>query len=120
MNTQVRITGNLNTTHLAEAVAAELGVSHRQGAAAVRAVFDTVVRTVAAGHSVTVTNFGSWHPYRCAPYVARNPQTGERIPVPAQPRLRFRQADRLRALLEAPDPSGATIRKLPRALGRTS
>ena len=53
--------GPLNTTALAAHVARELGVTLDDGHRAVDAVLNTITRALAAGHSVTVTNFGSWH-----------------------------------------------------------
>lgn len=118
MSRQVRTTGPLNKTALGEAVAAELGVSLEQGHQAVAAVLNTIARTVASGHSVTVTNFGSWTPKHVAARKVRNPQTDERFVQPASTRLAFRISDHLRDVVKAQDPSAADITKRPKGGAR--
>ncbi|MFD4263965.1 HU family DNA-binding protein [Streptomyces sp. NPDC058534] len=114
MATVIRPTGPLNKTRLAEAVALQLGVSIEDGLHAVDTVLNTIVRTVASGHSVTVTNFGSWNPKHIPARNARNPQTGGQIFVPAHTRLAFRVSDRLADIVRHQDPSAADITKLPK------
>lgn len=113
-------TGPLNKTGLGEAVALELGVSKQQGHRAVAAVLDVIARTVAAGHSVTVTNFGTWTPR----YVPERKLAAREAPVslatrartvPAHHKLRFTVSPRLRAAVKAQDPAAATIRKRPQS-----
>lgn len=75
MTTEPIDTTNLNHGSLVRAVAAESGVSQAVVRAVLRAFFDVVGRTVANGHRVTVTNFGTWR--RKVLSNTRNPQTGE-------------------------------------------
>ncbi|MFD4968897.1 HU family DNA-binding protein [Streptomyces sp. NPDC058424] len=110
--TTAQPTGPLNKAGLAEAVAAELGVSRREGRLAVDAVLNTITRALAAGHSVTITNFGSWHAVQKPERQAHNPGTGEFITVPARQEIRALISPRLRALVRAGDPS-ASIGKNP-------
>ncbi|MGW5123233.1 HU family DNA-binding protein [Streptomyces sp. NPDC004069] len=112
MTTSVQPQGPLNKTGLAEAVAAELGISQREGRRVVDAVLNTITRTLAAGHSVTVTNFGSWHAVQKPERQAHNPQSGEWFTVPARQEIRVLMSPRLRDLVRAGDPS-ASIRKHP-------
>lgn len=112
MTTVVQATGPLNKTGLAAAVAAELGVSIDDGYRALNAVLNTITRTVTAGHDVTVTNFGTFRAVEEASRVRRNPQTGDRVPVPAHPTVRFRVSPRFREVVRSGDPS-ASIRKRP-------
>lgn len=114
MATIVRPTGPLNKKQLAEAVALQLGVSLDDGFDAVDAVLNTIAQTVASGHSVTVTNFGSWNPKHRPARTARNPQTGELVTVPATTRLAFRISDRLAEIVRDQDPAAASINKLPK------
>lgn len=111
MSRQVRPTGPLNKTALGEAVAATLGVSIEDGHQAVEAVLNTIAYTVACGHRVTVTNFGSWAPMHVPARKIRNPQTGERFINPASTRLVFRISDHLRDAVKAQDPAAANIAK---------
>ncbi len=81
---------DVNFTRLVELVAAESGVSEDEVRKVLRGTFDVIGRTVLAGHKVTVTNFGSWAGVRKAARYARNPQTGNRVLVPARLEGRFR------------------------------
>ncbi|WP_405749301.1 HU family DNA-binding protein [Streptomyces sp. NBC_01411] len=114
MATIACINGRLNTTLLGEAVAIELSVSNEEGARAVRAVFDVITRAAVSGHTISVTNFGTWVPVDRPARTARNPITGEPVSVPARQELTFRMSDRLRELVAAGNPVAATIRKHPK------
>lgn len=106
------MTRDLNKTALAQAVADELGVPFADGHRAVDAVLNTITRTVAAGHSVTVTNFGSWHAVQRPACTRRNPQTGEPVAVPARQEVRVLLSPALRDAVAAANPN-ASIRKRP-------
>ncbi|MGW6602273.1 HU family DNA-binding protein [Streptomyces sp. NPDC055036] len=114
MATIARIDGRLNTTLLGEAVAIELGVSNEGGARAVRAVFDVITRAAVSGHTVAVTNFGTWKPVNRPARTARNPITGEPVSIPDRQELTFRMSDRLRELVASKDWAAATICKNPK------
>lgn len=105
-------TGPLNKTRLAEVVAADLGIPATEGARVLEAVFDAIVRTNAAGHDVTITNFGTFRALEDGARTARNPQTGEAVKVPARPTVRFRVSPRLAEILRAHDTT-ASIAKHP-------
>lgn len=111
MSRQVRPTGPLNKTALGEAVAATLGVSIEDGHQAVAAVLDTIARTVAAGHQVAVTNFGTFVPKHVPARKAWNPATGDPILVEAGMRVHFRVSPQLQAAVKAHDPDAAVITK---------
>jgi integration host factor subunit alpha len=89
-------TGRLNHMALAEAVAAESGVSREIVERVLRATFDVIPRNVVAGHPVNVTNFGTWYPKVEAPRVRRNPQNGETWLAPARTKPMFRWAPKIR------------------------
>lgn len=112
MATIAQPTGPLNKTSLAAAVAAELGTTPEEGRRAVDAVLNAITRTLAAGHSVTVTNFGSWHPIARPARQARNPQTGDPVTIPARQEIRVTTSPRLRDLVRTGDVI-ASIRKNP-------
>ncbi|NGO69160.1 HU family DNA-binding protein [Streptomyces boncukensis] len=112
MTTHVQPKTDLNKGELADALAAELGISRRQARLAVEGVFDLIARAVSAGHTVTISNFGSWRPEEKPARAARNPFTGERVQVPARGGMRWRTSPRLREHLR--DGTAATIRKHPK------
>ncbi|WP_055585515.1 HU family DNA-binding protein [Peterkaempfera griseoplana] len=98
----------MNKQQLSEAVAASLGTSHTKGRAAVEAVLDTVTRALADGHAVSVTGFGTFEPVDTPARTARNPQTGDRMQLPASRKVRFRPGAALRGYVtgERPIPAG--------------
>jgi nucleoid DNA-binding protein len=108
----VRITTDLTTTKLIDIVAADLDITPKEAARQVYATFDAIARATAAGHNVAITNFGTFRSYRLKKYNARNPQTGEKVPVPAHQVIRFRISPRLADAVRRRDRK-ATIRKLP-------
>lgn len=114
MTTEVRATGPLDKVTLGHAVAAELGISQEKGRQAVAAVLNVIARTVAAGHPVTVTNFGAFLPEQKTPRNAWNPQTGQPHTIPARTWLKFRPSPQLQEAVVAGDPDAAVITKRPR------
>lgn len=72
----------INHTALVEHVAAEAGVSPKVVGQVLRAFFDVVGRKVTEGHSVNVTNFGTWRSRVRGERLARNPQNGDTVIVP--------------------------------------
>ncbi|MFJ8345104.1 HU family DNA-binding protein [Streptomyces sp. NPDC094153] len=111
MTTVARGNGPLNKIALGEAVAAELGTSHEKGHEAVTAVLNVIARTVAAGYPVAVSNFGTFAPKQEAEHMARNPQTGALVTVPARSWLRFRPSPQLQDAVKAGDWEAAVITK---------
>lgn len=72
----------MNKTQLVDALAARIG-DRRTAATAVDGLLDTIVDTVGAGESVSITGFGVFESRARAARVARNPRTGEAVEVPA-------------------------------------
>ncbi len=114
MSIRLLPTGPLNKTLLGETVAAQLGIPRKEGTAVVDAVFDIITRSVAAGHPVRITNFGTFSARHATAHPARNPQTGQTLVIPARQKVRFCASPRLRELVRAADPAAATIRKHPK------
>lgn len=113
MATKAVTTHPLNQAQLIQAVAAERGVSFAHAEEYVHTILDIIARTLIAGHSVTITNFGSLTTRTAPARSAHNLQTGQRMLVPARRTLKWRTSDRLAALIAAGDPT-ASIRKLPK------
>lgn len=70
----------MNKAQLVDALTARLG-DRRAAAAAVDAMVEVIVDTVGSGDSVTLTGFGVFEARRRAPRTARNPRTGDTVPV---------------------------------------
>ena len=73
----------LNKSDLVATVSLETGFSKRVTADAIDAILEAVRRTVARGERVSLPGFGTFEKRLRAPRTARNPRTGERVPVPA-------------------------------------
>jgi nucleoid DNA-binding protein len=59
-------------------------------------VFDAMYLALANGFTVVVANFGSLTPVKQHERTACNPQTGERVTIQAQKRVKWVASDRLR------------------------
>ncbi|MGH3822991.1 MAG: HU family DNA-binding protein [Pseudonocardiaceae bacterium] len=70
----------MNKAQLIDALAERLG-DRKVAAAAVAALVDVVVRTVNDGERVTITGFGVFEKRARAARTARNPRTGQTVPV---------------------------------------
>jgi DNA-binding protein HU-beta len=71
-------------------VAQAAGITKKDAAKAVDAVFEAITTEVAAGHKVTVTGFGTFEPKVREARAGRNPQTGEAITIPAHTAVTFK------------------------------
>lgn len=110
MTTETQPSGDLNHTSLVAAVAAESGYSKAEVRAVLQALFNVIGRTVAGGHKVTVTNFGTWR--RRVVRYTHNPNTGE----PAGPTagVAFRCTGRLSEWVRSGAAAG-TLAKSPKS-----
>lgn len=88
-----KITERVNTTKLVELVAAELSIPEEDARDAVMTVFNVVLRALASGHNVALTNFGTFIAQHQAKRTARNPMTGEPVQIPARWMPKFRYSD---------------------------
>lgn len=73
----------MNKGDLVAEVSAVANVSKRIATDVVDAIFASVVREVARNNKVTIAGFGSFEKRLRAPRTARNPQTGEKLKLPA-------------------------------------
>lgn len=75
---------------LVQAVAEATGMQKKEAQAAVEAVLDTIVKTMARGEDVMITGFGNFKVYKRAERMGRNPMTGEQIKIKASIKPKFR------------------------------
>ena len=102
----------MNKTQLVEALAERLG-DRRTAATAIDGLLETIVETVRAGETVTITGFGVFESRARAARTARNPRTGEAIAVPAATVPAFRPGAGFRSAVggsTAPAPRRAPAR----------
>jgi DNA-binding protein HU-beta len=102
----------MNKTQLVDALAARLG-DRRTAASAVDGVLDIIVDTVGSGGSVTLTGFGVFEARARAARVARNPRTGETVPVPPTTVPAFRPGTAFRTTVAGNGGAEAAAKKAP-------
>lgn len=74
----------MNKGELVEEVMKKAGLDTKKKAQdAVDAVFDTITGTLAKGEEVGVTGFGTFRVSKRAARMGVNPQTGEKVQIPA-------------------------------------
>lgn len=73
---------HVNKADLIAELADRMGGDHQLATEALENTLDIIVRTVSAGESITIMGFGIFEKRARAARVARNPHTGESIPVP--------------------------------------
>lgn len=108
-----RITGPLTLVPLIAEIARSTGRSRADVRGTVDAFIDVVGRATAAGHNVTITNFGTWIASHRTSYPVRNPRTGGPVTVPARWTVRFRPARRFSQVVQAHQPVPGALRKRP-------
>jgi len=86
----------MNKAELVADVAERMGDSKMKAEEAVNAVFDAITHALKRGNEVRLPAFGVFVVSETAARTARNPQTGEQVPVPAGKRARFRPGKALK------------------------
>ena len=78
-----------NKEALVSGMAFQAGLTKKQANDALSAFCDQVIEIVADGGKVSLIGFGSFESVDRAARIARNPQTGEEIAVPAKKAPKF-------------------------------
>ena len=86
----------MNKAELVADVAERMSDSKMKAEEAVNAVFDAITHALKRGDEVRLPAFGVCVVSETAARTARNPQTGEQVPVPAGKRARFRPGKALK------------------------
>ncbi|HIE52485.1 MAG TPA: HU family DNA-binding protein [Armatimonadetes bacterium] len=81
---------------LVNAVAEKAGLTKKAAAAAVNAVTEAITEALKAGERVTLIGFGSFEVRKRAKRTGVNPQTGEKMTIPATKVPAFRAGKRLK------------------------
>ena len=85
---------------LTEEVYQAIGMPLKESDVIVRAIFDSIVRTLRSGEKVEIRGFGSFHTRQRRGRIGRNPKTGARIEVPPKRVPFFKPGRELRELLK--------------------
>jgi DNA-binding protein HU-beta len=91
--------GWVNRAELASRIADGAGLTKRDAVLAVDVLVEVVGEALQQGGVVRLRGLGTLEVVQRKPKVGRNPQTGERIHVPAHRAVRFRAAKVLREAL---------------------
>ncbi|OXS81474.1 MULTISPECIES: HU family DNA-binding protein [Bacillus] len=91
----------MNKTEFVGAVAEELGVTKKEAAPRVEAVFKVIVETLTQGESIKIPGVGKFEVRERAARKGRNPQSGEEIDIPATKAPAFKAAKALKDAVKA-------------------
>jgi DNA-binding protein HU-beta len=81
---------------LVEEVAGQTGLTKRTSKKAVDAIISAITDSLAGGEKVTLVGFGRFEVRRRKARTGVNPQTRERLDIPAKNVVRFKAGKRLR------------------------
>lgn len=80
----------MNKTQLIDAIASEAGLTKVQARQALEAMLTTTVQTLGRGEDVTLVGFGSFKVVERKARMGMNPQTKQKIEIPATKVVRFK------------------------------
>lgn len=91
----------MNKTELVAAVAAKAEISKKDAEAAVTATFDAITSALADGDKVALVGFGTFAVKERAARTGLNPQTKEKIEIPASKAPAFKAGKALKDAVNA-------------------
>jgi len=86
----------MNKAELVEEVADQTGLTRKVSREAVNAVISAITDTLARNERVTLVGFGTFEVRKRKARTGVNPQTGERLDIPARNVVRFKAGKGLR------------------------
>jgi DNA-binding protein HU-beta len=96
----------VNKAELVSEIAERVGKPKTEVTEIVDAAFEVMVAALVKQEEIRVPGFGVFDVKETAARKARNPQTGEEVPVPAGHKARFRPGKGLKDALDAIKPTG--------------
>ena len=85
----------MNKTQLIDAIASEAGLTKVQARQALEAGLTTTMQTLGRGEEVTIVGFGSFKVAERKARLGMNPQTKQKIEIPAARVVRFKPGSEL-------------------------
>ena len=85
----------MNKTQLIDAIASEAGLTKVQARQALEAVLTITMQTLGRGEEVTIVGFGSFKVAERKARLGMNPQTKQKIEIPAARVVRFKPGSEL-------------------------
>lgn len=86
----------MNKAELVEEVSGKVGITKKDAGNVVDAVTETITNTLKKGEKVTLLGFGTFQVMERKAKRGVNPQTGERLDIPAKNVVRFKAGKELR------------------------
>ena len=86
-----------NKKDLIAAIAAKTGYTKKDINVVLDAIFDTIADSIASGDGVKITGFGTFDTTIRKARTGHNPQTGEKIEIPAMTSVKFKPSACLKA-----------------------
>lgn len=90
----------MNKKELVRAIAQTLEMTQKDVETVVSTTFTTIADEMAAGNEVAISGFGKFIAVEKAERIARNPQTGTEIIVPAHSTPKFKASQSLKDLVK--------------------
>jgi DNA-binding protein HU-beta len=90
----------MNKTELIDKVAKESALSKAVAEQVVNSVFSAVAEAMKIGDKVTLVGFGTFSVSERAAREGRNPQTGEKITIPAKKVVKFKLGSKLESVIQ--------------------
>lgn len=85
----------MNKSELVDAIAAKTGMTKVAAKEAMNACFTAITEELNKGQKVTLIGFGTFNVVERKARTAKNPQTGEKVKVPAKKVAKFKPATNL-------------------------
>ena len=79
----------MNKADIIQVITKEVGITNKEANAAIDALVDAVKKALKKGDHVSLVGFGSWEVKKRAKRKGVNPQTGEKITIPARKVVKF-------------------------------
>lgn len=91
----------MNKSELIDIVSARAGLTKKDAAAAIEAVFDNITANLEAGDEVRLVGFGTFATADRTARPGRNPRTGAKITIPASTLPTFKAGKSLKSAVNA-------------------
>ena len=86
----------MNKAELIEEVSGKTGLTKKETGNVIDAITNTVKETLSKGERITLVDFGTFQVRQRKAREGRNPQTGEKLEIPAKEVPKFRAGKNLR------------------------
>ena len=88
----------MNKSDLVQLVANEAGLTHKEATEAIDSLTEAIKKSLKNGDRVSLVGFGSWEVKKRAQRNGVNPQTGDKIKIPARKVPKFNPGKELREI----------------------